>query len=223
MSDDGIFITEDPYLIDVFTKNSYDQIYDEHVYIFSLTSMQNICSKFGLELFDVEHIDTSGGSLRYFIAKKGVYNKTKNYNFFLNYEKKFNLLNNRIYVDFNKSCKKSKEELLKLLKSLTNKNKTICGYSATSKSTTIYNYCGISTEYIKFITDTTPIKQNKLSPGMHIPIYDYKYFNENLPDYCFLGAWNLKEEILNKEKNNFSTKGKWISHVPHVHILNDIL
>ena len=46
---------------------------------------------------------------------------------------------------------------------VTNKNKTICGYSATSKSTTIYNYCGISTEYIKFITDTTPIKQNKLS------------------------------------------------------------
>jgi methylation protein EvaC len=79
-------------------------------------------------------------------------------------------LNNKIYVDFNKSCKKSKEELLKLLKSLTNKNKTICGYSATSKSTTIYNYCGISTEYIKYITDTTPIKQNKLSPGMHIPI-----------------------------------------------------
>jgi len=223
LSDDGIFITEDPYLIDVFTKNSYDQIYDEHVYIFSLTSMQNICSKFGLELFDVEHIDTSGGSLRYFIAKKGVYNKTKSYNFFLNYEKKFNLLNNKIYVDFNKSCKKSKEELLKLLKSLTNKNKTICGYSATSKSTTIYNYCGITTEYIKYITDTTPIKQNKLSPGMHIPIYDYKYFNENLPDYCFLLAWNLKKEILNKEKNNFSTKGKWISHVPNVHILNDIL
>ena len=185
--------------------------------------MQNICNKFGLELFDVEHTNSAGGSLRCFIAKKGVYNKTNNYNFFFDYENKLNLLNNKIYVDFNRSCKKSKEELLKLLKSLTNKNKTICGYSATSKSTTIYNYCGISTEYIKYITDTTPIKQNKLSPGMHIPIYDYKYFNENLPDYCFLLAWNLKKEILNKEKNNFSTKGKWISHVPHVHILNDIL
>ena len=221
LSDDGIFITEDPYLIDVFKKISYDQIYDEHVYIFSLTSMQNICSKFGLELFDVEHTNSAGGSLRCFIAKKGVYNKTNNYNFFFDYENKLNLLNNKIYVDFNRSCKKSKEELLKLLKSLTNKNKTICGYSASAKNTTIYNYCGIGTEYIKFLTDTTPIKQNKLSPGMHIPIYDYKYFNENLPDYCFLGAWNLKEEILNKEKNNFSTKGKWISHVPQVHVLND--
>ena len=58
---------------------------------------------------------------------------------------------------------------------------------------------------------------------MHIPIYDYKYFNDNLPDYCFLLSWNLKEEILEKEKNNFSIKGKWISHTPHVHILNDIL
>ena len=113
MSDDGIFITEDPYLIDVFTKISYDQIYDEHVYIFSLTSMQNICSKFGLELFDVEHINSAGGSLRYFIAKKGAYNKTNNYNFFLNYENKLNLLNNKIYVDFNKSCKKIKRRTIK--------------------------------------------------------------------------------------------------------------
>ena len=65
------------------------------------------------------------------------------------------------------------------------------------------------------------IKQNKLSPGMHIPIYDYQYFNNNMPNYCFLLAWNLKEEILNKEIDNFSKKGKWITHIPKIKILDD--
>ena len=219
----GIFISEDPYLLDVFDKVSYDQIYDEHVFIFSLTSMQNICSKFNLEVFDVEYVNTAGGSLRYFIAKKNIYKKTINYKKFLNNEIKLNLLKKEIYVKFKKDCENSKKNLVKLLESLVEKNNTICGYAATSKSTTIFNYCNIGTQYISFITDTTKIKQNKLSPGMHIPIYDYQYFNNNMPNYCFLLAWNLKEEILNKEIDNFSNKGKWITHIPKIKILDDTL
>ena len=59
----------------------------------------------------------------------------------------------------------------------------------------LFNYCKIDTQYVKFITDTTIIKQDKLTPGMHIPIYNYEYFSRNLTDYCFLLAWGLKEEI----------------------------
>ena len=123
-------------------------------------------------------------------------------------------MNNKIYVDFNRSCKKSKEELLKLLRSLTNKNKTICGYSASAKNTTIYNYCGIGTEYIKFLTDTTPIKQNKLSPGMHIPIVPDSYLLNNQPDYALLLAWNFAEEII-RNLNKFKLRGgKFIIPIP---------
>ena len=94
-----------------------------------------------------------------------------------------------------------------------NDNKTIASYGATSKSTTIFNYCNITSNEISYITDTTPTKQNKLSPGTHIPVYDYDLFNKNLPDICFLGAWNHKDEIFKKESKNFNTNGKWISHL----------
>ena len=67
------------------------------------------------------------------------------------------------------------------------------------KSTTIFNFCKIDSDLVSYITDTTPIKQNKLSPGMHIPIYDYKYFIDHMPNIIFLAAWNLKQEILNKK------------------------
>ena len=89
----------------------------------------------------------------------------------------------------------------------------ICSYGATSKSTTIFNFCKIDSDLVSYITDTTPIKQNKLSPGMHIPIYDYKYFIDHMPNIIFLAAWNLKQEILNKE-NSF--KGHWISHIDNL-------
>ena len=111
------------------------------------------------------------------------------------------------------------KNIIDLLDNLISQQKSVCGYGATSKSTTLFNYCQIDTQYVKFITDTTLIKQDKLTPGMHIPIYNYEYFARNLTDYCFLLAWGLKEEIFEKEKNHFSINGKWITHTPTVQII----
>ena len=71
IGENGVYITEDPYLIDMLDKLSYDQIYDEHIFIFSLSSISNIISKYDLEVFDVQKVDTAGGSMRYFISRKG--------------------------------------------------------------------------------------------------------------------------------------------------------
>ena len=71
------------------------------------------------------------------------------------------------------------------------------------------------------MTDTTKTKIGKFTPGSHIPIYDYQYFQNNLPDYCFLLAWNHANEIFKKEKNFFSKNGKWIIHTPEVKVLDE--
>ena len=99
------------------------------------------------------------------------------------------------------------------------KNNKIVGYGSTSKSTTIFNYCNINTNQINFITDTTPTKVNKYSPGVHIPIYDYIYFKKNMPDICVLLAWNHAYEIFKKEKNFFSNIGRWMVHYPSARFL----
>ena len=74
----------------------------------------------------------------------------------------------------------------------------ICGYAATSKSTTILNYCKIGPNIIDFICDTTPEKISKYSPGMHIPIVNMKTFQNEKPDVAYLFAWNHKNEIFEK-------------------------
>ena len=94
-----------------------------------------------------------------------------------------------------------------------NDGKSIAGYAATSKSTTILNYCGIGPNIIDYICDTTTEKINKYSPGMHIPIVPVEYFRENMPDIAYLFAWNHKEEIFNKENRFMQKKKKWISHI----------
>ena len=108
---------------------------------------------------------------------------------------------------------------MRLLKDLKSQNKTIVGYAATSKSTTILNYCGIGPDLIDFICDTTPIKQGKFSPGMHIPIVPYEDFASKSADYAFLFAWNHTTEIMEKEKEFMASGGKWITHVPTVRVI----
>ena len=120
---------------------------------------------------------------------------------------------------FNQNVINSKDDLLKLLTSLKEEGKQVIGYAATSKSTTILNYCGIKKDLISHIYDTTPIKIGKLSPGSHIPIRDYKHFMKDGHKYAVLFAWNHAEEIKKKEELFVANGGKWIIFVPKVEII----
>ena len=112
-----------------------------------------------------------------------------------------------------KNCEISKEKIRNELLNLKKKGKKISGYAATSKSTTVLNYCNIGANLIDFICDTTKDKIVKFSPGAHIPIVPISHFHDNLPDVAYLFAWNHKHEIFAKEKNFKNKGGKWISHV----------
>ena len=70
LSDKGILIFEDPYLGQIIKKNSYDQIYDEHIYFFSLISVSKLAEIYNLEIFDASPQPTHGGSMRYYLCKK---------------------------------------------------------------------------------------------------------------------------------------------------------
>ena len=220
ISDDGVFVIEDPSLSSVIKINSYDQFYDEHVYVFSTLAVENIVKKYKLRLFDVEKINTHGGSLRYFICKNdSKHKKTKRLVSILNEEKKIGLDNFNTFKKFAKRVKNSKKKLVSLLKKIKKNNNKIISYGATYKSTTVFNYCKIDTRYLHYVTDTTFNKQGKFTPGTHIPIISPEIgFNESV-DYAFLGAWNFKREILNKEKKYIKRGGKFITHVPEVKIL----
>ena len=110
-------------------------------------------------------------------------------------------------------AKFQEKKIVSELKKFKKDGKKIVGYGATSKSTTILNYCNIGPELIDFISDTTPIKQNKFTPGMHIPVKPYEEFLKYKPHIAVLFAWNHKKEIEIKEKIFIDNGGKFISHI----------
>ncbi len=221
LSINGILIIEDPSLLECLKKNSYDQFYNEHIYLFSALSVQNIIKEFDFEIFNLKNLDTHGGSIRYYIKRK----TNKNLKILPNVQKQlkkeiqFGLDKYSTYRKFSKNVRKSKFDLIKLLHNLKNKNKKIVGYGATAKSVTVINYCNIDNTIIDFFTDTTPEKVNKFMPGKKINIIKYKKNILDKIDYAFLGAWNFKKEILKKEKKFLINGGKFITHIPFPKII----
>ena len=220
LKDGGIFILEDPSLIENLKNISYDQFYDEHSYVFSVTALKNITKEFNLEIFNIEKLRTHGGSNRVYFkkVKSKKYKVSKNVDKHLKSERKYGVDKIETYKKFATRVKKSKKDLIKIFKKLKKLNKTVIGYGATYKSSTVLNFCKLNKNYIKYFLDTTPTKEKKYTPGTHIPIFKY----EGIPDdieYAFLGAWNFKDEIFKKERNFIKRGGKFISHVPKPKIL----
>ena len=208
----GLFIFEEPYLGSMYEKVSYDQIYDEHIFMFSATSIKKIFNLFGFDLINVVPQTTHGGSMRYVIGRKNIHQIKKSVKNQLYYEKKRNINSLKGCLKFKKNCEISKKKLKNKIDNIIKSGKNIAGYAATSKSTTILNYCGINHKHIDFICDTTKDKIGKYTPRTHIPIVDINHFRNNIPDYTFLFAWNHKKEIFKKEKKLLK-KTKWIAHI----------
>jgi methylation protein EvaC len=187
--------------------------------LFSVQSVSNIFGKNNLEVFHVEPQKTHGGSMRYYLGRPGKRPIQPSVVQQLEWEDKFGLSNLDTYRKFAENCKESRRTLLSLLQKLKLEGKKVVGYAATSKSTTVLNYCGIGSDLIECIYDTTPIKQGKYSPGMHIPIRSHAYFKDDEPDYAVLFAWNHAKEIFEKEKEFTERGGKWIVFVPEVKVL----
>ncbi len=215
---DGILMFEDPYLGDIIEKTSYDQIYDEHAFYFSLTSVSHLFEEYGLEVIDIMPENVHGGSMRYVIARKGVRKVSAAVAAQRAKEEALGLNRPETYDRLRHNIERSRYKLLALLRELKEKGKRVVGYAATSKSTTVINYCGITPDLIEFISDTTPIKQGKFSPGAHIPVRPYQDFIEDYPDYALLFAWNHSEEIMEKEQKFREAGGKWIVYVPKVEV-----
>ena len=208
----GLFIFEEPYLGSMYKKISYDQIYDEHIFMFSVTSVKKIFNLYGFDLINALPQKTHGGSMRYVVGRTNQHNISRNISKLLTNEKRLKIDSIKGCKKFKKKCEASKKKWKSKVSNILKKGKNIAGYAATSKSTTILNYCGINQKHIDFICDTTPNKINLYSPGTHIPIVPVGFFRNNIPDYTFLFAWNHKKEIFLKEKKILKMT-KWFAHV----------
>jgi methylation protein EvaC len=218
LATDGVFVFEDRYLGDIIDNNAFDQIYDEHFYLFSIRSVRNLARRFGFELVDAEHHPVHGGTIRYTVARQGQRRPTAVIEEFLAAEDARRLTDPATFTRFADNVRRIRDELVAVLHEIRADGKTVVGYGATAKSATTMNYCGLGPDLVPFVCDSTPDKQGRLTPGSHIPVLPPSAFADPYPDFALLFAWNHAEEIMAKERAFRESGGRWIQYVPEVRV-----
>jgi methylation protein EvaC len=215
----GVFVFEDPYFGDIVAQTSFDQIYDEHFFFFTVRSVQAMAARHGLELVDVERLAVHGGEIRYTLALAGARRPSDAVAALVAEEAARELAEPQTAGRFAAGVRSIRDDLTALLRRLRAEGRRVVAYGATAKSATVTNFCGIGPDLIEFVCDTTPAKQGRLTPGTHIPVRPPDSFADPYPDYALLFAWNHAAEIMAKEQAFRAAGGKWIRYVPDVRVV----
>jgi len=216
----GVITMEFPHILQLIQKKQFDTIYHEHFSYFSLLTVQKVFSEHNLTIFDVEELDTHGGSLRIFARhiKNDTIPISERVSELTEKEKKFGLTNISTYTNFSEKCKAVKQSIREFFISAKNEGKKIVCYGAAAKGNTLLNYCGIGTDLVDYVVDRSPHKQGMFLPGTHIPITKPEKTRDTKPDYLVILPWNLKDEITKQMNYIHDWGGKFVIPIPEVKI-----
>ena len=219
LTDDGLFVFENHYIIDILKLNQYDSIYHEHIRSYSLTSLEYLFNLYNMKIIDAEIVERYNGTIQVTVSKKNHIIQNKSVKLILDNEKDFGLFNENIWRKFSKDVFKTKRDLRKVLEEIKNDGKSIVGNSCPGRCSTLLNFCDIGKELIPYIAEQpTSFKLNKYLPGKHIPILDNKILFDEQPDYVLILAWHYAEPIIKSLKIR-GLKSKFIIPLPEVKII----
>ena len=220
LSETGFITMEFPHLLELIKNNQFDTIYHEHFSYLSLSVVERIFNKHGLKIFDVQQLNTHGGSLRIFACHDSCskYEESDSVNIIRNIEKEaqFNTIDG--YLSFEQNAIKVKRDLLSALIRIKEDGKSIVAYGAAAKGNTLLNYCGIRQDFIDYAVDKSPYKQDSYLPGSCIPVYAPQKILETKPDYILILPWNLRSEITKELEYVKQWNCKFIVAIPHIEI-----
>jgi SAM-dependent methyltransferase len=220
LKDEGIFVIQVPYLVDLLENVEFDTIYHEHLSYFAVRPLKRLFVERDFKIVDIERVKIHGGTIRVFVSKrKSRYNINENVNRLISLEIEKGLHEVTVYKEFAGGVEKLKEDLVSLLQRLKSENKKVIGYGAAAKGNTLLNYYHIGPELIDFIVDLSPMKQNKFTPGTHISIFSPERIYEAKPDYMLILAWNFANEIMKQQLKFKEMGGKFIIPLPEVKII----
>ena len=217
---EGIITLEFPHILQLIDKNQFDTIYHEHFSYFSLITLKRLFEMHKLKIFDVEELNTHGGSLRIFVKHEdnNFQKEKKSVKKILEKEKIFGLKKVSTYTNFSREVNLIRKELLNFLDKAKKDKKTVVGYGAPAKGNTLLNFCEINFELIDYTVDISPHKQKMYLPGSHILIKNPNEIFKTKPDYVLILPWNLKKEIMIQMKDIRKWGGKFVIPIPEVKI-----
>lgn len=216
----GTITMEFPHLLNLIEKNQFDTIYHEHFSYLSLMTTMTIFKAHGLQIYNVEELQTHGGSLRIYATHiETNIAVTSQVATVLVKETSANLDKIEGYDGFQQKANKVKYDFLNFLLQAKAQNKKVAAYGAAAKGNTLLNYCGIKKDLIDFVVDKAPLKIGKYLPGSHIPIMTEEKIKELKPDYIVIFPWNIKEEVISQLEYVKEWNCKFVIAIPELEVM----
>ncbi len=213
----GTAVIECPYLVDLIEHCEFDTIYHQHLCYFSVSALDALFRRHNLFLNRVERTSIHGGSLRVFVSARESADETVAER--LTAEGASGLTAIGYYQDFAASIDRLKADVMQLLHALKAEGKTIAGYGAAAKATTLLAYFGIDRSILEYVADLNPFKVGRHMAGNLLPIVSPEALKTDPPDYVLILAWNFAREIMNQQQPYHDRGGRFIVPIPSVQVI----
>ena len=218
LKDDGVLVSESPYLDRFLEKVEFDTIYHEHLYYYSLTALSRLFRRHGLVIEDCEHLPIHGGSLRIFVRHAAVASEGPRVRALLDEEAGWGVDTAAPYARFAGKVEGIKADLVRVVRDLRARGERVAAYGAAAKGTVLLNAAGLGPEDLAFVCDKNPLKQGRLMPGVHIPIAPPSRLLEEQPGHCLMLVWNVADEVKREQAEYVRRGGRFILPIPNVRI-----
>ena len=216
---EAVFTVEFPHLLRTMRQLQFDQIYHEHFTYLSLIAIERIARDKGLRIFDVERLETHGGSLRVYMCRDGAAHPTTDaVRATLDEERDAGLDTAEGYAGHDGEVRRIREEFLRFIAAARAEGRTVAGYGAAAKGNTFLNYCGADAGTLAFIADRSTAKAGRFMPGSGIPVQSPQAIDESRCDYVVILPWNLKDEIAAQLSGIRDWNGRFVTAVPRLQV-----
>lgn len=219
MANDGVFITESHYLLDVLHGAQYDTIYHEHIRTYSLKSLVTLVEFYGMEVFHVQRADRYGGNIRAYVARKGTRPMDPSVSALLNLEQSEGLHSSEIYEKFRDDAYRSRDDLMEFAYWAKRNGHSFVGNSCPGRCSTLLNFCGMKPELLPYLAEQpASMKLGKYLPGLHQPIVENSILLREQPDFVLLLAWHYAKPI-SEQLRARGLKSKFVMPLPRFTVL----
>lgn len=215
----GTITLEFPHLMRLIENTQFDTVYHEHFSYLSLYSVNQIFTRAGLRVCDVEELPTHGGSLRVYGCHAEDGRQTVDaVPALLAEEARRGMQRLEIYQAFQSCADRVKDDLLSYLIEQKRAGKRVAAYGAAAKGCTLLNYAGIKPDLLPYVCDAAPSKQGKYLPGTHIPIEHPDALRERKPDIVLILPWNIQAEVMQQMAHIREWGGKFAVAIPEIKV-----
>ena len=204
MDPEGVFIVEVEYIGNIIRDVQFERFYLDRIFYYSLSSLRDLFAAHDMLVTDVENIEPHGGSIRVYVQNKDFARKESERvkKFFKEEE---GALHAAALKEFGQKVDAYISAFKDKLTEYKKEGRKVAGYGSPARVATICNYGDIGPDLIEFIIDDSPLKQNKFSPGTHIPIFPRAHLETHRPDVLVVFAYEYFNDIKSKTSSGAYT------------------